>query len=476
MERILSVKQMHSADDFTINKLGVLETELISRAGQAVANEILKRFKGGRVLVCMGKGNNGKDGRVISDVLSKKHGFTVASISIANGIFKLFDKKFDIIVDCIFGTGLNKEVTGKYSEAIDKINNSGAYVVACDIPSGLSGDTGLKLGNCVKANLTVAIQEYKLGHFLNDGPDYTGDLVVKDIGISIWGEDYIKRINDEDLEKFFPSRRKNTNKGSYKKTAIIGGSKKYSGSVLLSHNALSALKMGVGYSTLVVPECLFNVQAFINPEVILTTIKDDGNSFVFEKQKFEALLNNDVICFGMGVDVSQENYNIIKFLLDNYSGRLIIDADGLNTLSKYGKEILKQKRCEVILTPHVMEFARLTNLEKQQVIDNGVQLAKQFASEFNIIVVLKSATSIITDGESVYLNTTGNSGLAKAGSGDVLSGIMTGLCTRECDLIDCATASCYLFGKAGDACLKKLNEYTMTASDVISELSQVINS
>ncbi len=475
MERILSVNQMRLADEYTINKLGVLETELINRAGEAVASEILKRFKGGRVLVCMGKGNNGKDGRVVADILAKKHGFSVASISVSNGIFKLFDKKFDIIVDCIFGTGLNKEVSGKYLEAINKINNSGAYVVACDIPSGLSGDTGLKLGECVRANLTVAIQEYKLGHFLNDGPDYTGQLVVKDIGISIWGEDYIKRINDDDLAKFFPKRNRNTNKGSFKKVAIAGGSKKYSGSVLLSYNALLALKTGVGYSTLVVPECLFNVQAFVNPECILTTIEDDGNSFVFDSEKLKFLLKQDVISFGMGVDVSRENYKILEYLLKNFTGRLIIDADGLNTLAKYGVHVLSDKKCEVIITPHVLEFARLKNIDKQQVIDKGVEMAKQFAKEFDVVVVLKSATSIITDGESVYLNTTGNSGLAKAGSGDVLSGIMTGLCSRDFDLIECATASCYLFGKAGDLCASKLNEYCMTATDVISYVGQVIS-
>lgn len=476
MERILSVQQMRSADEYTIKKLGFSQNDLIERAGKAVTDEILKRFKGGRVLVCMGKGNNGKDGRVVADILSKLHGFTVASISVSNGIFKLFDKSFDIIVDCIFGTGLNKNVEGKYLEAIDKINNSGAFVVSCDIPSGLNGDTGLVMGKAVKANLTVAIQEYKLGHFLNDGPDYTGKLVVKDIGISIWGEDYIKKINGEDAERCFPERKRNTNKGSFGKIAIMGGSKEYSGSALLSYNALCGLKMGVGYSTLVVPDCLFGVSAFINPECVLTTIKDENGQFTFDKDKLDGLMNNDCIVFGMGVGISFANYQIIKYFLENYKKRLVIDADGLNSLAKFGVDILENHKCEVVISPHIMEFSRLINKDKNDILENSVVLAKEFAQKYKIVVVLKSATTVITDGDVVFLNTTGNSGLAKAGSGDVLSGIIGGLCSRKLDLIDCVTTACYLFGITGDKCKGEQNEYTITASDVINVLPQVIDS
>lgn len=475
MERILSVKQMRLADAYTIEKLGVPEQVLVERAGNAVAEEIVKRFKGGRVLVCVGKGNNGADGKVVADILGKIHGFSVYTVNVYNGIFKVFEQPFDIIVDCIFGTGLDREVEGKYKTAIEKINNSGAHVVSCDIPSGINGDTGTAMGIAVKANLTVAIQEYKLGHFLNDGTDYSGEVVAKDIGISVWEDECYHKISDEDAVKYFPKLNRNVNKGSFNKCSVIGGSKIYPGSALLSTNALVAMKMGNGYSNLAFPDCIFDMVAGLNPECTVLSLKCDGESLVFDKDGLDKLMKYDALAFGMGVGVSEENYKIINYLLKNYKGRLLIDADGLNTLSKYGVDTLKEKSCEVVLTPHVLEFARLTGKEKASVITDGINLAKDFAKEYDVTVLLKSAVSVITDGERVYLNVTGSSGQAKAGSGDVLSGIILGLITRTDELFFGAVVGAYLFGKAGEYVEKRQNQYTMTAGDVISALPEVIN-
>ena len=259
MERILTAEQIKRADDFTIKELGVDQKTLIERAGTAVFDEIVKRFKGGRVLVCVGKGNNGEDGKVVAQKLSKIHGFYVSVLNFSLGALKFFEKKYDIIIDCLFGTGLNREVTGVYKTVIDMINNSKSYVVSCDIPSGLSADTGKPLGVAVKANLTVAIQEFKLGHFINDGPDYCGMVVAKDIGISVWEDDYVFRLNSVDVVKFFEPRKRNVNKGNFGKVLIMGGSKDFTGSALLSFNALSALKTGKGYSYLCIPESLFYI-------------------------------------------------------------------------------------------------------------------------------------------------------------------------------------------------------------------------
>ncbi len=475
MERILSVEQMRFADAYTIEKLGVPEQVLVERAGTAVAEEIVKRFRGGRVLVCVGKGNNGADGNVVAEILKKIHGFTVYTVNVSNGIFKLFEQPFDIIVDCIFGTGLDREVEGKYKTAIEKINNSGAYVVSCDIPSGINGNAGTVMGVAVKANLTVAIQEYKLGHFLNDGVDYAGEVVAKDIGISVWEDECYHKISDEDAKKYFPTFNRNVNKGSFKKCSVIGGSKKYPGSALLSTNALIAMKMGNGYSNLAFPDCIFSLVAGRYPECNVLSLKSDGESLTFDKEGLDELMKYDALAFGMGVGVSEENYKIIGYLLKNYKGRLLIDADGLNTLSAFGVYILKDKSCEVVLTPHVLEFARLTGKEKTSVITDGIDLAKDFAKEYQVVVLLKSAVSVITDGESVILNVTGSSGQAKAGSGDVLSGIVLGLMSRIEDVKDAVTVGAYIFGKAGELVEKKQNQYTMTASDVINALPEVIN-
>lgn len=477
MERILSVAQMRAADDYTINSLGFSKEILTERAGSAVAEEIIKRLKGGRVLVCIGKGNNGADGKVIANILSHVHGFTVATINVSNGIFRMFDKEYDIIVDCIFGIGLNRNVEGKYLEAIKRINESGAYIVSCDIASGLNGDTGAVCGAAVKANLTVAIQEFKLGHFLGDGPDYSGEVVAKDIGISIWGEEYYKRLNGVDSAKYFVARDKNVNKGDFAKTLVMGGSLDYCGSALLSFNALSALKMGNGYSYIAVPDCIYGVVAGLNPECIVKRLPSENGQIRYDESAlFDMIDKYDSIAFGMGVGVSEDIYKIIGFLLKNYSGKLLIDADGLNTIAKYGVEILKEKKCQVVLTPHIREFARLVGLDKNEVLNGSIELAKKFATEYNVVLNLKNAKSIITDGKEVIINTSGCSGMAKAGSGDVLSGITVGLLARSDNALESTAIAAYIFGKAGEHAQNKDCEFTVTATDIISALPCVIKS
>lgn len=476
MERILTSAQMRSADRYTIELLGVSEETLVERAGAAVADEIIKRFRGGRVLVCVGKGNNGADGKVIAEILSTKHGFSVAVLNVFNGIFKLLDNKFDIIVDCIFGTGLNRAVEGKYKTVIEKINSSGAFVVACDIPSGLNGDTGFAMGAAVKANLTVAIQEYKLGHFLNDGPDYCGVTVSRDIGISIWDDDYIKRLNDFDLLPFFGKRKRNVHKGNFGKTAIIGGSKNFSGSVILSLTALAALKTGIGYSDLAIPESLYQGYMGVVPECTFTPIKDCNGNIVFDKNSLDKLLKYDCVAIGMGMGVSEEIYKTLVYFLRNFTGILLIDADGLNSLSVYGISVLKEKKCRVILTPHIGEFSRLSGLNKATIMSDIINSAKDFAKEFGIVLLLKSAVSVITDGDVAILNTAGCSGMAKGGSGDVLSGVVAGLAARCGYSVETVAAASYLFGKAGEIAESKQNPFTVTATDIISSLSDAINS
>lgn len=475
MERILTAEQMKEVDHFNIEKLGISAEELVNRAGNAVAEEILKRFKGGRVLVCLGKGNNGADGAVIAKLLSAKHGFTVATLNVSNGIFKIFDKKFDIIVDCIFGTGLNREVEGKYKTAIEKINESGAYIISCDIASGLSGTTGKVMGVAVKANLTVAIQEYKLGHFLNEGFDYSGEVVAKDIGLSVWGDDYVKRISSFTVKDYFPSRKRNVNKGSFNKVGIIGGSADFVGSSLLSINALTAMKMGVGYSYLFVPKSLLNIYAGKNPECIVCGVNDENGQMVVDELAFSKALNLDAIAVGMGMGNTIKTYEVIKYFLTNYTGKLVIDADGLNALATFGIDILKDKKCQVVLTPHLKEYSRLTKAKIDAIMCDIIGNCKDFANDFNSVLLIKNAASVISNGTDTYINTTGTNGMAKAGSGDVLSGIIAGILARSENVLEGVAVACWLFGKAGETACQMQNEYTMTASDIIACLPKVIN-
>ncbi len=475
MRRVLTVEEIVTADKFTINELGIPAEVLMERAGIAVVEEIVKAKKGGRVIVVCGIGNNGGDGKVIAKELAKIHGFKVTCVGVEEFNEIPLDRHYDIIVDCIFGTGLKRTVDGACKIAIDKINASNLYVISCDVPSGINCDTGFPYGVAVKANLTVAVQELKLGHFLNDGKDYSGRALAKDIGISIWTDECAYVYDDEDVAKHFPERTQNTNKGNYGKSAIVGGSRDFVGAAMLSANSLTALKTGIGYSYLYVPRDLFPLYANKNPECIVSTFKDDNGFLTYDEDALKKLLKFDSIGFGMGVGVSEDNYKILTYLLKNYKGKLLIDADGLNTLSKYGVEVLKKASCKVVLTPHVKEFSFLSGYSTPEILQDGVAKAKAFAKKYGVTLALKSSVSIITDGKDVCLNVTGNSGLAKAGSGDVLSGLITGLNARIDDVFESAKVGCYILGKACEIATKKQNEYTVTASDVIACIGTAIN-
>ncbi|MBE5757048.1 MAG: NAD(P)H-hydrate dehydratase [Clostridiales bacterium] len=461
--RVLTVENMRKADEYTINVLGISSSILVERAGNAVTEEILKRFAGGRVLVLAGKGNNGEDAKVVHKLLSATHGFNAKLFEVANDDLSILEEDFDIIVDGIFGTGLSKEVSGKYYEVIQKINQKNCIKISIDIPSGLNGNTGLVLGIAVKADLTVSIQEYKPGLFIGDGIDYAGEVVNKDIGISVFEEDNINLTTISDIKEFFPPLKRRVNKGNFGKGGIIGGSRDYLGAPLLSFNALSVLKMGAGYSYLAVEEDLLPLYIGKNPECILLTYD--------KKEDLEKMLSLNALGVGMGL--GNKTVGLLEYILKNYKGNLLIDADGLNILSK-NLSLLENKKCKVILTPHLKEFSRLTGLEVDKIRQNPINIAKDFAKEQGVVLLLKDAVSIITDGERVYINITGTSGMAKAGSGDVLSGIIVGLMARGLSLLDAGKVGAYLFGKAGENASKKHTDYAMTASDIINEFGGVI--
>lgn len=471
MERVVSVEKMRRAETAVI-KSGVSETELISRAGKSLAEEIIKRFSGGKVFVVIGKGNNGKDGEKIAEELLDTGRFSVTRIY---GL-PFPEEKPDIIADCLFGIGLNREITGETKAIIEKINSSGAYVVSCDIPSGISADSGKALGTAVKADLTCAVQEYKTGHFLQDGIDFCGELIKKDVGITPF-ESAAFILEKSDVKGFFARPERNRHKGDFKKVAVIGGSKNYSGSAVLAALSLAAFKTGLSYVNIAVPECVFPAIAGISPECTVTLLSDDGNGVVFRPEEIKPLLSYDALCVGMGLKPTEETYKLVKFLLGNYCGKLVIDADGLNALSVFGKDILKNERkCKVVLTPHIGEFSRLSGESKESIISGGTETAKRFAKEFNVVLILKSATSIITDGTTVYINTTGSVAMAKAGSGDVLSGVVGGMVTKGEDTVLCAAAGAYLFGKAGEIAEKLHgNTFTVTATDLVSAIPYAVS-
>ena len=475
MERILSVAEMRAADKYTIEKLGIPERTLMARAGEAVAEEIKRRFKGGRILFVCGKGNNGGDGMIAAKLLRNVHGFSVFLLKLAAEGAEKLDYEYDVIVDCIFGTGLTREVEGEMREVIEKINAKDCFKISVDIPSGLSGDSGRVCGAAVKADLTISIQEYKTGHFLNDGKDYCGKVVNKDIGIAVFAEEFASRLETKDMKRFFPPRAENTHKGSYGKAAVVGGSRDFFGSALLSANALAALKTGAGYGHLCVPDSLFPLYAGKVPELITHPFADENGALKFDEKDFEKIDGVYAVAFGMGCGVSENTYEIARRLLKNFKGVLLIDADGLNSLAAFGVKALKNSGADVVVTPHVKEFSRLTGRSVEEIENDMIGSAKAFAKEYGVTVLLKSAVSVVAGKEGVLLNTTGNSGMAKGGSGDVLSGAVAGIAARGFPAFDAAAAGAFLCGLAGDLAAKEQNEYTITPSDTVAHFSQAID-
>ena len=270
-----------------------------------------------------------------------------------------------------------------------------------------------------------------------------------------------------------PKRKRDSHKGDYGKAAILAGSIEYTGAAYLA--TLACLRSGAGYTTLYVPKGILPYYFLKAPEALLRPLSD-GERAVFSEKTFKGLLNYDSIAYGMGMGVSLDVALGAKYLIQNFTGKLILDADGLNSLAFYGKENLKelflQKKCDVLITPHAKEFSRLSGVCVEEIVANGQTYAENFARDCAINVLLKGATSVITNGRQTYLNSTGNSGQAKGGSGDVLSGVIAGLCAQGASAFDGGILGAYLTGKTAELIVSERGEYSMLASDIAENLSK----
>lgn len=469
MENVLSNAEMREADNYTIKKLNISSKILMRRAGQAIANEVAKHAEGKFVLVVCGTGNNGGDGYVCAEIL-RQGGFNVKVFSAGGKLSEdcLREKSAyngeycgfiagDIIVDCLFGTGLNRPLEGEFLRIVNEINSSGAYVISADIPSGLNGDNGLIMGSAVKADVTIAIAEYKAGHFLNDGADLCGKLIKTDIGLICPESRYAQILSDGDIGKFYPKRKRNSHKGTFGTAQLVVGSEKYLGAAALAAEA--ALKSGCGYVKVCACEKVKLALAAKLPQAIFSDEVD-----------FSA----HSIALGCGCGVSESLYKLIAGILKEYSGLFIIDADGLNTLSEYGCNLIGEKKCRVVLTPHVKEFSGLTGFEIKEILANPIGLAKKFASDYKVTVLLKGSASVLTDGEKTFILHRGNSALAKGGSGDMLTGYMCGTAARGVGGFEAAAVASYTLGMTAEICSAERTEYCVTSKDIIKNLHTAV--
>ncbi len=492
MKYLLTNEQMRKADSYTIERLGVPSLTLMERAGTALADEAETLASSSILCVC-GGGNNGGDGFVCARILQTR-GLDVDVLFLVKKTSadceynrkrweeiggktceKFPEKEYGVIVDCLFGTGFHGGLDGENLDVVNEINarkKRGAKVLSADIPSGVNGENGRVETEAVRADVTLCIGEYKLGAFVQDGLDYAGEVKRVDIGISLPETDentYAALVDGAWVQSRLPKRKRNSHKGTYGRAAIVAGSLEYTGAAYLS--ATACLHAGAGYTTLYVPQDILPYYLLKTPEILLKSI-NDGGRYAFNAEKMSELLAYDSIAYGMGMGISEDVAKGAEYLLQNYTGKLLLDADGLNSLAHYRKEslrsLLQNKKCEVAITPHVKEFSRLSGKTVEELLSRGMQAAAEFARSSGVVVLLKGAASILTDGERTVVIASGNSGLAKGGSGDVLSGVIAGLCASGASAFDCAGCGAYLVGKAAELGVKEKGKYSLTATDVIS--------
>lgn len=498
--KIVTTSQMREADAHTIASQGVNGLELMKRAGAALADEAEnmldlrgKRIRE-RVLVVCGGGNNGGDGFVCARILTKRGQEadvvffaekTSAECAEAKNRFLQLGGKiltqmpkngYSLVVDCLLGTGFHGELSEPMKKAIAGINAlkaQGAKVLAADIPSGVDGDNGCVREIAVQADKTLCLGEVKAGVYFGDGIDYAGEVLRADIGIVFPNGNYATLLNSGYVAGLLPHRKRNTNKGDYGKAAIVAGCKEYTGAAYLAMAA--CLRAGAGYTTLFTPAKLLPQYMLKAPEALLVPLCK-GTKMHFEDAELDRLLGYSSIAYGMGMGVSKDVAKGAEYLIENYTGKLVLDADALNSLAVYcAKEIdnvFAKKKCDVVITPHVKEFSRFTSQKTSAILENGLYAATGFAKKHGVSVLLKNAVTTITDGEKIFLNTAGGAGQAKGGSGDVLSGVIASLCACGFSGLDAACAGAYLTGKAAELAMEKYGEYSLTARDTIEYLGE----
>ena len=283
-------------------------------------------------------------------------------------------------------------------------------------------------------------------------------------------------LKKEDIKNVFPKRDENANKGDFGYVGIMGGSIEYSGAVKLANLSLASLTAGAGVVRVIVPETIADGILPYLLEQTLALIPDKDGHMIFDKEKIDKALSKlKVLAIGMGWGEGKDNEKILRYILENYEILLVIDADGLNTLSKMNKEILNKTKCKVILTPHLKEFERISGYNFEDIKENPQELAIEFAKKYNVILLLKGHRTIVTNGKEGYIVEKGCPGMATAGSGDVLSGILTGILGYNKPSILSVAAGAYLVGLAGEIAQNKLNDISMKASDTIANIPEAIN-
>lgn len=493
MKTIVTCSQMRELDRYTIQNQKMPSEVLMERAALSVVERLEKKKKSlRRVLIVCGTGNNGGDGVAVGRILWLK-GYHAEICCLGNPAKFSPDLKKQIetaqnyqvpfvnnpswdeyttIVDAIFGAGLSREVTGIYAQAVAAMNQAAGRKVAVDVPSGLDGDHGQVLGCAFQADETVTFGFLKAGLCFYPGQNLAGKITVADIGIYEKGcepaWEYCHAFEKRDLKKLLPKRREDGNKGTFGKILILAGSRQIAGAAGLC--AAACLKSGAGMVKIFTPRENREILQGLLPEALLSVYDSERPDFGQLQADLEWC---DAVAAGPGL--GQEDYarDYLRYLLEHSSKPLVLDADGLNLFAgnPQWKELLPPV---CVFTPHAAEMSRLTKLPVGEIKADFVGQVINYAKTYGVTCVLKDARTVTAapDGRC-WINLSGNSGMATAGSGDVLTGILAALLAGGEDPSVTAAAGVYLHGQAGDIAGRKQGKRSMTARDLILALPKV---
>ena len=494
MQLWVNAAQMKAADQYTIQKLVVPSLELMEHAAQACVQVLEdEKFDLSHVCVVCGSGNNGGDGFAIARILQNNR-YSVETFCVGNPehyteetqeqMYRLQEcggkiiygmpqeDSYSVVIDAVFGVGLSRKVEGRYRQVIEQMNRMRGTKFAVDIPSGLSATTGCILGCAFKADYTVTFQLKKIGLELSQGRTMAGKVIVPDIGIStdsICEDQEIVRTAGKNIyRKMLPDRPEDSNKGTYGRLLVIAGSKGMAGAAYL--NAHAAYMTGAGLVRVYTSSDNREILQTLLPEAIITTYEE------YNKEELLSLLTwADGVCIGSGLGMSRLSEKILKTVIEYVKVPCLIDADGLNLLAENKNYLNQMAERRFVITPHMKEMSRLTGTPVEELKADRIQILKDFISRYRITCVLKdSRTLIASEEKGIRMNLTGNSAMAKAGSGDVLAGVISGWMVQGKEAEDAAELGTYIHGLSGDLAKFEKGVYSVMARDLIEYISKAL--
>lgn len=513
--KIVTRKQMEHIDKTTIVNYKIPSIILMENAGISIFNKIVKLYpeilnKNKKISILIGPGNNGGDGLVVARLLLRYDNHSVIYLLGKEEKFKgdaltnlLIIKKLnakiitieneeaflnkkkeifnsDFLIDAIFGTGLKGSPREFHSLIINTTNKEfNNIITSIDVPSGITSDINKKSNTIIKANDTITVELPKINMIDYPGKFFTGRLNVVEIGFpkELTQSKDIKYnlITTKEASQIIKERSPDGHKGTFGRVLVLSGSREFTGAAILT--AISALKSGSGLVTLASVPTVCNAMRSMYPEIMcLEMIEDDlGN---ISEENFEKLKKyidkSDCIITGPGVD-SKSTFKLIKKIIKIYNKKMLIDAGAINLISDSSLEIFKNTQSDIIITPHIKEFAKLIKTSVKEVKENKIELSTKFCEDYNITLVLKSAVTLIANNEgNIYFNSSGNNGLGTGGTGDVLSGIIGGFCAQGYTTIDASILGVFLHGLTADIVVKEETEHTLTAKQIVDNLYKAI--